>query len=291
MKKIIFILFALILTACQPAVKNPPSPEFDTSKLQSVERDVTYCVMDGVELKMDVYYPACADERWRALVYIHGGSWTGGDKRSAPTHQDRAALVSAGFLVVSVNYRLAPEYKFPAMIQDVKCAVRYLRAHADDYNLDANRIGAWGNSAGGHLATLLGLADSSAGWDVGAHAEYSSAVQAVADMFGPADMEMFLPANDEEVFLNADLKNASPIEYINKNAPPFLILHGDADTTVSLAQSELLAEKLKANNASVKLVIVRDGGHGFTPEDSPNMQPTRAEVTQMLVEFFTNALH
>ncbi len=293
MRKIsfLFILLTFTLLSCSfEGIKKPPSASFNLSKLGKIKRNVTYCIMDGVEIKMDVYYPATADERWVALVYIHGGSWTGGDKFSPVTMRDRAALVASGFLVVSVNYRLAPEHPFPAMIQDVKCAVRYLRAHADEYNLDADRIGAWGNSAGGHLAALLGLTDKSVGWDVESYLEYSSAVQAVVDFYGPTNMETYFPNNDEQIFKNKDLSAASPIRYVTENAPPFLILHGDIDGQVLLAQSEDLAAQLNASGVNAELVIVQNGGHGFTADDSPNMQPTREEVTRLVVEFFTKIL-
>lgn len=291
------ILFLLPALAClgafplNPASRpDPVSADFPLAKLGTVERNLTYCTLDGVELKLDAYYPASADGRWPALVYIHGGSWTGGDKRSPATLQDRVALVEAGFLVVSINYRLAPEYLFPAMIHDARCAVRYLRAHADEYNLDPGRIGAFGNSAGGHIAALLGLADDYAGWDVGDYLEYSSAVGAVVDLYGPADLTALLENNTERVFRNEDLAVASPVNHVTDNAPPFLILHGDRDRLVPLAQSQALYARLTEHAARAELVVVRGGGHGFTPADSPDMQPTREEVTQLMVGFFLQVL-
>ncbi|GAB4422385.1 MAG: hypothetical protein Kow002_11710 [Anaerolineales bacterium] len=273
--------------ASQPATA---STEFPASKLGSLERNITYCTIEGVELKLDAYYPASANGRWPALVYIHGGSWTGGDKRSPVTMPDRIALREAGFLVVSVNYRLAPEHQFPAMIEDVKCAVRYLRAKADQYNIDPERIGTWGTSAGGHLAALLGLADETAGWDVGPYLGHSSSVQAVAVFYGPTDLETLLQNNSERVFKNEDLALASPVNHVSKHAPPFLLLHGDRDRLVPLEQSEVLAEALTEHGARAELVIVQNGGHGFMPEDSPDMQPTREEITELLVRFFLRAL-
>ncbi|MEY2820121.1 MAG: Carboxylesterase NlhH [Chloroflexota bacterium] len=132
------------------------SAQFDSSKLGTVEKDTTYCTVDGVELKMDVYYPSQNNGRFPVTMYVHGGGWSSGDKAQGAGAIEIPELQKAGFLVVSVNYRLAPEYVFPAMIEDVKCAVRSLRAHAEEYNLDPNRIGVWGGSAGGHLVALLG---------------------------------------------------------------------------------------------------------------------------------------
>jgi len=246
--------------------------------------------MDGLELKLDAYYPATANGRWPAILYVHGGSWTGGDKRSPATQPDRAALVEAGFLVASINYRLAPEYRFPAMIEDAKCAVRYLRAHADEFNLDPERMGVFGNSSGGYIAALLGLADESAGWDVGQYLEYSSSVGAVVDLFGPSDLTSLLENNSELVFRNEDLMAASPVNHVTKEAPPFLILHGDHDSVVPLEQSQVLYERLTEHGVRAELVVVRGGGHGFTPADSPDMQPTREEVTRLMVAFFQRIL-
>lgn len=295
MKKSVFLLALLLLTlACcslsKPHLNVPVAPSFDTFRLGGIDRNVTYCVMDGTELRLDVYYPMIAEGRWPALVYVHGGSWTGGDKRGSGGFGDRPALVKAGFLVVSVNYRLAPESQFPAMIEDVKCAVRYLRAHADEYNLDPGRIGAWGNSAGGHLVALLGLSDESAGWDVGEYLDYASRVQAVVDFYGPTDLETLLTNNSGHIFRDEDLAAASPIHHISEGDPPFLILQGDQDRLVPLVQSQILYERLQEKNIPAELVIVKGGGHGFSTADSPNMQPTREEITQLVVAFFEKYL-
>jgi len=293
------VLFLLLLPAfaclrslpLTPASRpDPVSIVFPLSKLGTVGRNITYCTMDGLELKLDAYYPATANGRWPAILYVHGGSWTGGDKRSPATQPDRAALVEAGFLVASINYRLAPEYRFPAMIEDAKCAVRYLRAHADEFNLDPERMGVFGNSSGGYIAALLGLADESAGWDVGQYLEYSSSVGAVVDLFGPSDLTSLLENNSELVFRNEDLMAASPVNHVTKEAPPFLILHGDHDSVVPLEQSQVLYERLTEHGVRAELVVVRGGGHGFTPADSPDMQPTREEVTRLMVAFFQRIL-
>ncbi|MER3438639.1 MAG: hypothetical protein C4346_14205, partial [Chloroflexota bacterium] len=112
-----------------------------------VWRDVTYCTMDGVALPMDVYAPRDATGATPAVVYVHGGAWVFGDKSEGTGAIMMPALLDAGFTVVAVNYRLAPAFTFPAMIEDVKCAIRSLRAHAAMYGIDPDRIGAWGESA------------------------------------------------------------------------------------------------------------------------------------------------
>ena len=159
-----------------------------------------------------------------------------------------------------------------------------------DVKVDPERMGAFGNSAGGHIAALLGLANQSAGWDVGPYREYPSAVGAVVDFFGPADLTVLLENNSERVFRNEDLAVASPVNHVTEHAPPFLILHGDNDSLVPLEQSQSLYERLTEHGIRAELVIVRGGGHGFTPADSPDMQPSREEVTHLIVEFFQRVL-
>ena len=178
---------------------------------------------------MDVYFPESGGP-WPALLYVHGGGWMHGDKSEAAMF---ARLVtSQGYLVASVNYRLYPPASFPAMIQDVKCAVRSLRANAAQYNLDPNRIGAVGVSAGGHLVGLLGTTDPSEEWDVGEHLEQSSRVQAVIAMAGVMDLSRSFPNADIEAmkrvgFGEYNVAEASPITHVTSDDPPFLLIHGD----------------------------------------------------------------
>ena len=268
------------------------SSEFDSAKLGTVESDATYCAVDGVELKMDVYYPFENNGRFAVTMYVHGGGWQKGDKGGGAGEMEFAELQKAGFLVVSVNYRLAPEYEFPAMIEDVKCAVRSLRAHADQYNLDPNRIGVFGSSAGGHLVAMLGTTDESAGFDVGENLEYSSRVQAVVDMFGPADLTVDFEGGGETVrraFGSFDLALASPVTYVSADDHPFLILPGEEDALVPIAQSEELLAKLQAAGVQAELVPVANAGHGFKPV-SGQISPSREEISQLIVNFFEQTL-
>jgi acetyl esterase/lipase len=245
--------------------------------------------MDGVALKMDLYYPSSDQSPLPVTMYVHGGGWSNGDKAEGSGAQEIPALQNAGFLVVSVNYRLAPEYPFPAMIQDIKCAVRYLRAQASQYNLDPNRIGVWGGSAGGHLVNLLGTTDESAGFDVGEYLEYSSRVQAVVSMFGPTDLTVQFEGGYEgasRVFDGFDAALASPVTYVSADDPPFLMLHGDTDKLVPIEQSQILLAALQAVGVPAELVTVINAGHSFKPVDSKTINPSRKEITQMVVEFF-----
>ena len=275
-----------------------PFPTFESTPPASgaVLHDVVYCTMDSVPLRMDIYFPTSQSGPSPVLVYVHGGGWTSGEKSEILGLRDLPMFTAAGYLVVSVDYRLAPEFHFPAMIQDVKCAVRYLRAHADEYNLDPDHIGAWGLSAGGHLVSLLGLADESAGWDVGEYLDQSSRVQAVVDMFGPADFtqagaqsilpETMLETPDPTADLLAWL---SPVTYISPDDPPFLIFHGNRDWIVPAEQAALFDQRLRAAGVPSQLVIIQNAGHGLIPMGKP-LQPSAAEVIQMMFTFFAQHL-
>jgi acetyl esterase/lipase len=206
--------------------------------------------------------------------------------------------VDAGYAVASINYRLSQHARFPAQIQDCKAAIRWLRAHADEYGLDAQRIGVWGSSAGGHLVALLGTSGGIEDFDVGPNAQVSSRVQAVCDFFGPTDfarMSSFRTTMDHDapdspesrliggpVQENADkVRRANPITYVTKDDPSFLIVHGDKDPLVPHNQSELLYDALKSAAVDVTLYTVRGGGHGGFRD---------AKVQPLVTEFFRRHL-
>jgi acetyl esterase/lipase len=259
-------------------------------------RDVVYCTMDSVSLRMDLYFPASGSGPWPALLYVHGGGWNSGDKSEILGLRDLPGLTGAGYVVASVDYRLSPDYLFPAMIEDVKCAVRFLRAHADQYELDAQRVGVWGTSAGGHLATLLGLSDASAGWDVGEWLDQSSRVQAVIDLFGPADLSqaIALPKVNETLLGNANpsasqLAWLSPVSYVSPDDPPFLIVHGNRDWIVPLEQSIRLDALLDAAGVTSQFVTVKNAGHGLAPMGAP-IQPSMAEIVKLMIAFLNQHL-
>lgn len=252
--------------------------------------DVTYCTPDNSPQTMDVYFPDSGGP-WPGLVYVHGGSWMHGDKSEAGMF---ASLMTAqGYLVVSVNYRLYPAAQFPAMIQDVKCAVRSLRANAAQYNLDPNRIGAVGVSAGGHIVGLLGTTDASAGWDVGEYLDQSSRVQAVITMAGVMDLSRSFPNADIEAmkrigFGEYNVAEASPISHVTPDDPPFLLIHGDRDELVPVEQSQLMYDRLVQENVPAQLVIVQNARHSFTAPGGTT--PTIPEVNQMIRDFLIQYL-
>ncbi len=283
------------LTSATPSPS--PTSGFDRGRLGSLESDITYCTVDGVELKMDLYFPESMDGLWPVAVYVHGGAWQAGDKTGGAGFREVPELVEHGYLVASINYRLAPRYRFPAQIEDVKCAIRHLRAHAASYNLDPQRIGAWGSSAGGHLVALLGVTDPNDGLEgQGGYPEQSSRVRAVVDLFGPADIRFGTDAvaTLERVFGTSDtsapiLEMASPVIYASADDPPFLILHGTEDPVVPPEHSQALYEALTAAGVPVTLVLVENAGHGFASMNGA-IEPSRADITTLIVEFFDSQL-
>jgi acetyl esterase/lipase len=301
---IILALSSALVVACnhpnQPStIGDLQSPGPGPEKLGTVQRDVTYGTVDGIDLKMDIYYPTKANGLVPAVLHVHGGGWTKGDKALTAGIIDIIRLLRHGYLVASINYRLAPKYKFPAHIQDVKCAVRYLRAHAIEYGIDPDHIGAFGGSAGGHLVALLGTTDDSAGFDdSGGWPQQSSRVQAVANMFGPSDLTTIfkgaMPSLLIQVFGTRDrnsesIVKASPITHVTADDPPFLILHGNRDKLVPVSQSQILHEKLLAADVSSTLIIVKNAGHGFLPAGGiPDPNPL--ELSRLLINFFNEHL-
>jgi acetyl esterase/lipase len=241
---------------------------------------------------MDVYFPDSGGP-WPALVYVHGGAWMHGDKSDVGMF---ARLMTAqGYLVVSVNYRLYPEGTFPAMIQDVKCAVRFLRANAAQYNLDPNRVGAVGVSAGGHLVSLLATTDASAGWDVGEYLDQSSQVQAVIAMAGVMDLSRKFPNTDIEAmkrvgFGEHNVAEASPITHVTSDDPPFLLIHGERDEVVPSEQSQLMYERLMQAGVPAQLVLVKNGRHSLTAPDG-SATPTLGEINQIIQDFLAKYLN
>jgi len=293
------------LSATPLFVEETPMPEtqkesrpFDPALLGTVQRDITYCTLDGVDLLMDIHYPDSISGPTPVAMYVHGGGWSGGDKASGAGTFLFKYLTRSGYLVASVNYRLAPEHQFPAMTEDVKCAVRYLRANARTYNIDTHHIGVFGGSAGGHLVALMGLTDTSAGFDVGPYLEQSSQVQAVVDMFGPTDLTIDFPGAENgiihRVFGTTDrdsdlLINASPVTYVSRDDAPFLILHGSEDQLVPVSQSELLNRALLDVGVESQLVVVQNAGHGFAVEGG-EIDPDRRELGRMILDFFDKHL-
>lgn len=247
--------------------------------------------MAGRPQELDMYFPTKGDidGPWPVVVYIHGGGWAQGDKTQGKWLAN--LLNPSGYIVVLVNYRMYPDFYFPAFIEDPKCAVRFLRAHAERYSLDPNRIAAWGSSAGGHLVMLLGTTDKEPGWDVGEYPDQSSRVQAVVNIAGPADLSVRGTPKLEPLMrlafnaLPEDRLSYSPIIYASADDPPFFIVQGDQDDVVPLQQSESMYNALTQAGVSAQLVIIQNGAHPMVPAGAKPMNPTPSEVLQMAYNF------
>ena len=238
--------------------------------------------------KLDLYLPANGTNL-PLLVWVHGGAWMGGNKERPPA----LPLLREGFAVASINYRLSQHAKFPAQLEDCKAAIRWLRAHAGEYGINPERIGAWGASAGGHLVALLGTTGDTKEFEVGENLDHSSSVQAVCDFFGPSDflqigkmpsdLDHDAPDSPEAKLIGGAIhdekekaRRANPIIYITESDAPFLILHGDRDRTVPINQSELLQEALEKQGVESTFHVVKGAGHGFSGP----------EIARMVREFF-----
>lgn len=251
-----------------------------------VKADVTYSRVAGEEMKMDIYVPkGNAGTSFPAVVVIHGGAWMSGKR------QDMAALATqfaeSGFVAATVSYRLAPKHKWPAMLDDVQTAVRFLRSHASEYQIDPKRIGATGASAGGHLSLLLGFRDTR----IEKPAEYagvSSKVGAVFNIFGPTDLRRDYPPALDSLFETVlgkkkadsaeDIRQASPVEWITKSAAPVFTLHGEADPLVPNAQAKWLKEQLDARGVRNEMRIIPRMVHGINPADPAQMDAILAGI-------------
>jgi acetyl esterase/lipase len=225
--------------------------------------DVNYRDGDPV-WRLDLAVPTVpADGPRPVIINIHGGGWSAGDKNGGRGTICRWA--QRGYIGVSVRYRLLGEAPFPACIEDVKCAVRWLRAHAADYGIDPDRIGVFGHSAGAHLAAMLGACPASAGFDTGPWPEQSSRVAAVCALATPTDLtgrelNRFHLASPEENLAAA--RRCSPLTYASTEAPPFLLIHGNQDGTVPVDQAQLFAAALRsAGAANVTLLLLDALGH------------------------------
>jgi len=247
-----------------------------------VHKDVKYTIPGTAQL-MDIYVPAHVKGTLPVIVYIHGGGWLAGSHSGADAYATH--FTGRGYIFCSADYRFSSEAIYPAQIEDCKCAIRYLRANAAQYHIDPAHIGVWGDSAGGHLVSLLGTTahvkrlEGNGQWQ-----NESSEVQAVVDWYGPS---YFNPKFLKE-YTNPDGRrmiqqllggldnaqlaaDASPVTFVAKGDPPFLIMQGDKDPLVPVSQSRDLYDALKAVDDDVALKIIPGAGHGgaefYTPDN------------------------
>jgi acetyl esterase/lipase len=252
----------------------------------TVLRDQPYFVNWHAHQKLDLYVPHNAHPL-PLIIWIHGGAWLEGSK------DDYAPLeyLAEGYAVASIDYRLSQHAIFPAQIEDCKAAVSWLRANARQYHLDPQRFAAWGASAGGHLAAMLGVTGEVTEFEVGENLGVSSRVQAVVDYFGPTD---FLQMDAHRILsgmLHDETQSpesrlvgglihqvldrvtrANPLTYVTTKTAPFLIVHGDRDPLVPHHQSQLLEAALSKAGVPVTFYTVKGGGHGgFTDPQAPEL--------------------
>ncbi len=265
---------------------------------------LAYCSPNGSPLAMDLTMPAAtADRPVPVVVNTRSAGWFYADRQTAgfgallwpDGHELNQALVEQGIAVASIDIRQAPLHPWPAPIEDAKCAVRFLRAHAAELGIDPEHIGAYGGSGGGQLAALLGTTGTSAGFDVGQYLDRSSQVQAVVDMYGPTELTRM----DDSVtwgqmvvqFSFGDSvalrEGGSPVNFVSRDAAAFLILHGTDDQLVRPHHSEDLAQRLQAVGVPATLVMVQGTGHSM---NTPGQQPSPAAVQALCVDFFSRLL-
>lgn len=279
-------------------------------------RDVIYAQPLGFRpLTLDLYLPPASARKKPVVVFIHGGAWRHLTGRDGGAIRDFPAVLASvaahNYVVASVNYRLSGEARFPAAVQDVALAIRWLRLHSTRYGINTNRFVAWGSSAGGEIATLLGTAcgvrtfQSAVVGNSKARTP-STCVQGVIDWYGLVDLEADgrdLGRQDVPDYVDTYLgcrlsscppgwaRSASPFPYIDAKDPPFLIQHGADDTTVSPRQSKRLYEALRAAGVPAELVIYPGVKHGFAravgggPDDAVDKE-AMAKVFEFLGRYF-----
>jgi acetyl esterase/lipase len=297
-----FLAAALFASAASPANSDLLArPHIDYGRGVLGLPHLTYDVVNGYRpIQMSLFVPTAGSNAHPIVIYLHGGGFTldpDGDE-GIMGNEAMVELAARGYLVARPAYRLSSEARFPAAIEDVKVAVRWLRTYAKDYGGDARHIVVWGSSAGGDLAALLGTSCGVAAFDridklpqrVGLSTpaldpNASSCVDAVIDWFGPIDFASMdrqaLPessirhddANSAESALlgcalpkcpRALLKAANPVSYITAKSPPFLIMHGQADHAVPWQQSQELYDALRAQGVAAQLILVPGADHMFT---------------------------
>lgn len=252
------------------------------------EHDVDY-LGAGRKEKADLYLPANPQpgQKFPAVVIIHGGGWSGGEKRAAREINIGTTLALNGYVGMSIDYVLAnsehPGPTWPQNLHDCKTAVRWLRANAERLHIDPAHIGVIGGSAGGHLAAMVGLC----GGELDPPGEGDSRVQCAVDLYGPVlwfeqrDLAMFRQTRAKAPEL---YKQADPRSHIDQQDPPLLILHGTADKTVPVADSEALAAAMKAAGASYQLEIIPDAPHSF------HLEPKQRDLRPLVLGFFDKHL-
>lgn len=290
------------------AAKAAPVASPVTPASITIQKDIAYLAPGRTET-LDLYLPANrpAGTRSPGIVFIHGGGWTGGSKSEGRSVEVCTTLAEAGYVCVSIDYRLTKHDRWPTNVYDCKNAVRFLRYSADKYGIDTSHIGVIGGSAGGHLALMVGMTDDVPALEPsGPYPGVSDRVQAIVDMYGISDVrtrknispdgtpgEIAPLSNDvfgdKPDVTDADRALASPVTHISASTPPVMILHGTRDTTVDRDQSITLDKLLKAQDVPHQFVLITGIGHTFTLEQW-NRKPLPFDLRSLVVHFFDQYL-
>jgi acetyl esterase/lipase len=286
----------LLLMAAAGLLAQAQDPPFVLPESVEIKTDLVYARYGKRELRLDLYLPKSGAGPFPGVVYIHGGAWRGGNKKAFS--RQAAYMAAKGFVGACIEYRLSGEAILPAAVHDAKAAVRWLRANAAAYRVNAARIGAAGGSAGGHLVALLGTTYGiDAGEGEGGNPGVSSRVQAVAAFNPVVDFAVLGKQGGPAVepitqFLGVSYAQdpdlwslASPITHVGKDSAPTLFLHGTKDATVPYQQSVDMMNKLKAAGVHAELFTAEGAAHGFF-----NRPPWYEPTLQRMEEFFTRTL-
>ena len=289
-----FMVFLLAgFGVASPALANPA--EQDTPPAEIVfEKNIEYSNPDGQHLQLNMARPKNAKGPLPCVVCIHGGGFRAGKRDGYDGLIQN--LARNGFAAVTVSYRLAPKYQFPAAVHDTKAAVRWVRANAAKYGIDPDRIGVTGGSAGGHLAQFLGVTPGVAEFEGdGGNPHVSSQVKCVVNVYGPSDFTKSYGKSVDAaevlpLFLGGNLQTAlpahirsSPLNWVTPNAAPTLCIHGTEDKYVAHEQAVWMIDRLKASGVEAQLLTLQGAGHGFKGKDAES-------ADQALIAFFKKHL-
>jgi acetyl esterase/lipase len=294
MKKLAFIFLSFLYLSCY-------SQQY--SKKWS---NINYADDGKVYHMLDIYLPKIVKTNYPVIIYIYGSAWFSDNSKGSDMNTVGAALLNAGYAVVTPNHRSSGDSLFPAQIQDIKAVIRYVRENCATYNLDTAFIGISGSSSGGHLAALAATSGGITNYtydsitmniegNLGGNTNFSSKVNAVCDWFGPTDLLLMDScrgsmayaegSSPEEALIGCSKKNcrgkfvfANPITFIDPSDPPFLIFHGNADNVVPYCESQLLYDALQASGVSSEFIIAPGGQHYTNTHTEKNFK--------IMVEFF-----
>ncbi len=274
---VVFIAtLTIVSVATCPSLK---AAELVVPDTVTFEKGIEFSNPDDQHLQLNMARPATGTGPFPAVVCIHGGGFRAGTREG---HNPLCiALAQKGFVAVTVTYRLAPKYQFPAAVYDVKAAVRWLRANAQRYKINPDRIGATGDSAGGHLALFLGVTAGQRQFEGdGGNATFSSSVNCVVDYYGPSDFTKSYGKSVDAhevlpLFFGANLEQerqkhiiGSPLNWVTPAASPTLLIHGTEDKYVAYEQAVWMRDRLAASGVEAELLTVQGAGHGFKGEDA-----------------------